>query len=71
MSAKTRRQKAAQAAQSDSDVPSPASNGALKTPKRSKSKSPSPPVEEKENVFLFAPNLIGRCFETVFYWRGS
>lgn len=59
MSAKTRRQKAAQAAQSDSDVPSPASNGAVKTPKRSKSKSPPPQLEARENVFLFAPNLIG------------
>lgn len=61
MSAKTRRQKAAQPAQSeDSDVPSPASNGAVKTPKKkSKSLSPSPQPESRENVFLFAPNLIG------------
>lgn len=69
MSAKTRRQKAAQAAQSDSDVPSPASNGAVKTPKRNKSKSPPQP-EARENVFLFAPNLIGTYLRTIFYWRG-
>ena len=66
MGAKTRRQKAALGVQSeDSDVPSPNGNGAVKSPsKKSKSKSPSrrvsPGREKKENVFLFAPNLIGR-----------
>ena len=64
MSAKTRRQKAALGVQSeDSDVPSPNGNGAVKSPAK-KSKSPSrrqsPGPEKKENVFLFAPNLIGR-----------
>lgn len=53
------------AAQSeDSDVSSPNGNGAVKTPsKKKKSASPSPSPsskrEPKENVFLFAPNLIG------------
>lgn len=57
MSARTRKQKAALAAQSDENE-TPASNGtAQKSPKRSKSASAE--KEVKENVYLFAPNLIG------------
>ncbi|KAH8434222.1 CDP-diacylglycerol--inositol 3-phosphatidyltransferase [Aspergillus melleus] len=57
MSARTRRQKAALAAQSDENE-TPVSNGtAQKSPKRSKSASAE--KEVKENVYLFAPNLIG------------
>lgn len=52
------------AAQSDdSDVSSPNGNGTVKTPSKKKraspSPSPSPKQQPRENVFLFAPNLIG------------
>lgn len=58
MSARTRKQKAALAAQSDENE-TPISNGsAQKPPKRSKSASAE--KEVKENVYLFAPNLIGK-----------
>lgn len=58
MAARTRRQKAALAAQSDGDE-SPAGNGSAQklSPKKNKS---SPDDEVQENVYLFAPNLIGK-----------
>jgi CDP-diacylglycerol--inositol 3-phosphatidyltransferase len=56
MAARTRRQQAALAAQSDG-TESPASNGtAGKSPKKTKTTAEK---EVKENVYLFAPNLIG------------
>ncbi|KAK5797611.1 hypothetical protein VI817_003902 [Penicillium citrinum] len=63
MSARTRRQKAALAASGNESEESANGNGAVSTPskktpskKQSKSKLNEQP---KENVFLFAPNLIG------------
>ncbi|KAF7595324.1 CDP-diacylglycerol-inositol 3-phosphatidyltransferase [Aspergillus hancockii] len=56
MGARTRRQQAALAAQSDGNE-SPAGNGAVeKSPKKTKTTAEK---EVKENVYLFAPNLIG------------
>ncbi|PKX93749.1 CDP-diacylglycerol--inositol 3-phosphatidyltransferase [Aspergillus novofumigatus IBT 16806] len=66
MSARTRRQKAALAAQSeDSDVTTTSNGTTRKSPR--KSSSPSPDAEARENVFLFIPNLIGysRVFLTI------
>ncbi|EAL90907.1 phosphatidylinositol synthase 1 (CDP-alcohol phosphatidyltransferase1) [Aspergillus fumigatus] len=61
MSARTRRQKAALAAQSeDSDVTT-TSNGTTRKPPQ-KNSSPSPDAEARENVFLFIPNLIARYY---------
>lgn len=61
MSARTRRQKAALAANGEE---SEESNGAVSTPSRrtpSKKRTRSAAREEpEENVFLFAPNLIGK-----------
>ncbi|KNG84783.1 CDP-diacylglycerol-inositol 3-phosphatidyltransferase PIS [Aspergillus nomiae NRRL 13137] len=57
MAARTRRQQAALAAQSDSNE-SPAGNGTVeKSPKKTRT---SGKKEVKENVYLFAPNLIGK-----------
>lgn len=62
MSARTRRQKAALAEERDE---SPNGNGSVLTPSKrtpSKKRSRSALREEpQENVFLFAPNLIGRA----------
>ncbi|KAL3492899.1 CDP-alcohol phosphatidyltransferase-domain-containing protein [Aspergillus germanicus] len=62
MSARTRRQKAALAAQSEgSDVSSTSNGTTRRSPKPSRS-SATPEVEDdgvKENVYLFAPNIIG------------
>ncbi|KJK62896.1 PgsA [Aspergillus parasiticus SU-1] len=56
MGARTRRQQAALAAQSDSNE-SPAGNGTVeKSPRKTRTTSRK---EVKENVYLFAPNLIG------------
>lgn len=56
MSARTRRQKAALAAE-ESDSPSNGSSPSKRTPsKRAKSAARDEP---KENIFLFTPNLIG------------
>lgn len=56
MGARTRRQQAALAAQSDGDE-SPAGNGTVeKFPKKTNTTAGK---EMKENVYLFAPNLIG------------
>ncbi|KAA8651499.1 CDP-diacylglycerol--inositol 3-phosphatidyltransferase [Aspergillus tanneri] len=56
MSARTRRQKAAVAAAQSDESETPVSNGtAQKSPKRSKSAT----AGKEENVYLFAPNLIG------------
>lgn len=64
MSARTRRQKAALAAQGDESEDSGNSNGNVSTPSKktpSKKQSRSKLNEQpKENVFLFAPNLIGK-----------
>ncbi|KAL3481975.1 CDP-alcohol phosphatidyltransferase-domain-containing protein [Aspergillus californicus] len=59
MSARTRRQKAALAAQSEgSDVSS--SNGTIqRSPKRSRSATPDVDDGVRENIYLFAPNIIG------------
>ncbi|KAJ5997841.1 hypothetical protein N7499_005765 [Penicillium canescens] len=61
MSARTRRQKAALAAEESED--SPSGNGSVSTPSKrtpSKKRSKSAAREEpKENIFLFAPNIIG------------
>ena len=58
MTARTRRQKAALTTQTDEKDVAPSGNGTVsKTPKED-----APPKAEKgvkENVFLFAPNLIG------------
>ncbi|GAB1199182.1 hypothetical protein APSETT444_008528 [Aspergillus pseudonomiae] len=55
MAARTRRQQAALAAQSDSNE-SPAGNGTVEnSPKKART---SGKKEVKENVYLFAPNLI-------------
>ncbi|BCS26177.1 CDP-diacylglycerol--inositol 3-phosphatidyltransferase [Aspergillus puulaauensis] len=61
MSARTRRQKAALAAQSEGVDASPTRNGAIETPKRSRSGTPDDDDDDgvKENVYLFAPNIIG------------
>ena len=57
MGARTRRQQAALAAQSDSNE-SPAGNGTVEnSPKKTRT---SGKKEVKENVYLFAPNLIGK-----------
>jgi len=60
MSARTRRQKAALAAEESEDSPG---NGAVSTPSKrtpSKKRARSAAREErKENIFLFTPNLIG------------
>lgn len=57
MGARTRRQQAALAAQSDSNE-SPAGNGTVeKSPRKTRTPSKK---EVKENVYLFAPNLIGK-----------
>lgn len=62
MSARTRRQKAALAEEREE---SPNGNGSVLTPSKrtpSKKRSRSALREEpRENVFLFAPNLIGRA----------
>jgi CDP-diacylglycerol--inositol 3-phosphatidyltransferase len=61
MSARTRRQKAALAAQSEGGDASPTRNGSIETPKRSKSATPDDDNDGvKENVYLFAPNIIGK-----------
>lgn len=62
MSARTRRQKAALAAQSEGVDASPTRNGAIETPKRSRSGTPDDDDDDgvKENVYLFAPNIIGK-----------
>lgn len=61
MSARTRRQKAALAAQSEGVDASPTRNGAIETPKRSRSGTPDDDDDGvKENVYLFAPNIIGK-----------
>ena len=58
MSAKTRRQRAQQYEDSDLSPSHDKGNGTVVKPK-----SPKRPKEEpKENVFLFAPNLIGKSF---------
>ena len=56
MSARTRRQKAALAEESDSP-----SNGSVSPSKRSPSKRARSAARDapKENIFLFTPNLIG------------
>lgn len=61
MSARTRRQKAALAAQSEgSDDVSSTSNGTIqRPPKQSRSASPEDDGVT-ENVYLFAPNIIGK-----------
>ncbi|KAB8238325.1 CDP-diacylglycerol-inositol 3-phosphatidyltransferase [Aspergillus alliaceus] len=56
MGARTRRQQAALAAQSDGDE-SPAGNGTVEM--SSKKTNTTAGKEVKENVYLFAPNLIG------------
>lgn len=58
MAARTRRQKAALAAQSSGDE-SPAGNGSAQKLSPRKNKSSPPEDEVQENVYLFAPNLIG------------
>lgn len=59
MAAKTRRQKAALAAQTDVDDILPNGNGTVeKTSKKNAALAAQDDV--KENVFLFAPNLIGK-----------
>lgn len=64
MSARTRRQKAALAAEGNESEESANGNGTVSTPSKrapSKKRSRSKLNEEpKENIFLFAPNLIGR-----------
>ncbi|KAL2003202.1 hypothetical protein VTN02DRAFT_4702 [Thermoascus thermophilus] len=59
MSARTRRQKAAAAAQSDGSGTSASENGSIHTPSPKKEVSSPAPEETQENVFLFYPNLIG------------
>ncbi|KAJ5816109.1 CDP-alcohol phosphatidyltransferase [Penicillium robsamsonii] len=63
MSARTRRQKASLAAEESEDSPG---NGSVSTPskrasskKRARSAAREESKEEKENIFLFIPNLIG------------
>ncbi|OJJ34847.1 hypothetical protein ASPWEDRAFT_109557 [Aspergillus wentii DTO 134E9] len=57
MSPRTRRQKAAVASQSEESNRSPIRNGTAEKP--SKKNASSSGQEVKENIFLFAPNLIG------------
>jgi CDP-diacylglycerol--inositol 3-phosphatidyltransferase len=64
MSARTRRQKASLAAEESEDS---LGNGSVSTPskrasskKRARSAARGESKEEKENIFLFIPNLIGR-----------
>ncbi|KAL4913490.1 CDP-alcohol phosphatidyltransferase-domain-containing protein [Aspergillus aurantiobrunneus] len=65
MSARTRRQKAALAAQSEGSDGSPMSNGTTeKLPNRNRSATPDDDDDDdddgvRENVYLFAPNIIG------------
>lgn len=60
MTAKTRRQKAAFTNQTDEIDSVPSTNGTVDTKKSNKSGSPAAAQGNvKENVFLFAPNLIG------------
>lgn len=59
MSARTRRQKAALA---ENGEESEEGNGVVATPSKPQSKERSrsaAPEEPRENIFLFAPNLIG------------
>ncbi|EAU34284.1 CDP-diacylglycerol--inositol 3-phosphatidyltransferase [Aspergillus terreus NIH2624] len=60
MAARTRRQKAALAAQSSGDE-SPEVNGTAQKSSPKSTKSTSRVDEAKENVYLFMPNLIGYC----------
>lgn len=57
MGARTRRQQAALAAQSDSNESSAGNGTVEKSPKKTRT---SGKKEVKENVYLFAPNLIGK-----------
>lgn len=59
MTAKTRRQKAALASQTGENDTLPSGNGSVKN-QLEKDASPVAQDDMKENVFLFAPNLIGR-----------
>lgn len=59
MAARTRRQKAALAAQSSGDE-SPEVNGTAQKSSPKSTKSTSRVDEAKENVYLFMPNLIGK-----------
>lgn len=67
MSARTRRQKAALGVPADDSEDLSTGNGSASTPSKSTKRTPSKKrsrsalkeEDEKENIFLFAPNLIG------------
>jgi CDP-diacylglycerol--inositol 3-phosphatidyltransferase len=71
MSARTRRQKAALGVSADDSEDlstgngsgvSPPSKSTKRTPSKKRSRSAPKEEEKEENIFLFAPNLIGRWF---------
>jgi CDP-diacylglycerol--inositol 3-phosphatidyltransferase len=74
MSARTRRQKAALGVPADESEDlstgngsvSPPSKSTKRTPSKKRSRSAFKEEEKEENIFLFAPNLIGRWFLCAF-----